>query len=156
MYIPGYNVLCTLLLCRSSPAPDASSFWDDVRDPIVQTPGDVMLVFDCTALPETPEAQPEIRAKVSMASSLSTKQSLGVCVPPTMTVSDCPDGEMAAGCAMKQSPCRILNGTSPVNDDAPVLPVQRLCSFMKEGLRETELAQMVFVSQLSAGQLLNI
>ncbi|KAK4202795.1 hypothetical protein QBC40DRAFT_168485 [Triangularia verruculosa] len=72
-------------------------YWDDVRDPVMQHPGDV-LIFDCTApLPprhdpqtpnqlaagQEPEGLQEIRLSMGpgMLSRQGTKQVLGVCVP---------------------------------------------------------------------------
>ncbi|KAK4180892.1 hypothetical protein QBC36DRAFT_306913 [Triangularia setosa] len=74
-------------------------YWDDVCDPIMQHPGDVLLIFDCTApFPLSPgesnkphqmytrneaEAPQEIRLSMGpgMISRKGTKQVLGVCVP---------------------------------------------------------------------------
>ena len=129
---------------------DASSFfWDDVRDPVMQVPGDVLLVFDCTALPGARAEQREMRIGAGMASSASTKQLLGICVPSAS------DELTTAGDDMTRSLCRTLERMG----DAPllsVLSVQRLCSIMKEDLRGTGLASRVFVSQLGGGQLLDI
>ncbi|KAK0712301.1 hypothetical protein B0T21DRAFT_76380 [Apiosordaria backusii] len=78
-------------------------YWDDVRDPIMQHPGDVLLIFDCTApLPCPPddsnnqhrpdtgnesEAPQEMRLSMGpgMLSRKGTKQVLGVCVPSSLT-----------------------------------------------------------------------
>lgn len=137
----------------SAPSPEASSFyWDDVRDPIMQTAGDVLLVFDCTAMPGAVEEQREMRIKAGLVSSSSTKQLLGVCVPSIFWGSW--DEGMAPGHEMTQSLCRILDRMD--DSELPALSVQRLCSLMKEDLRGTELAPMVFVSQLGGGQLLDI
>jgi hypothetical protein len=135
----------------SGPGPEASSFfWEDVRDPIMQVPGDVLLVFDCTALPGARDEQLEMRVEAGMVSSPSTKQLLGVCVPSWYH-----DDEWSAGAPgddMTQSLCRTLDGMG----DAPVLSIHRLCSLMREDLRGTQLASMVFVSQLGGGRLLDI
>jgi hypothetical protein len=130
----------------SGAGPDASFFWDDVRDPVMQVPGDVLLVFDCTALPGARAEQREMRIQAGMASSASTKQLLGVCVPSAS------DELMTAGDDMTRSLCRTLERMG----DVPVLSVQRLCSLMREDLRGTGLASRVFVSQLGGGQLLDI
>lgn len=136
-------------VCDSGAEPDASSFfWDDVRDPVMQVPGDVLLVFDCTALPGAREEQREMRVEVGMVSSASTKQLLGVCVPSASGNND----STAPGDDMTQSLCRTLERMG----DVPVLSVQRLCSLMREDLRGTGLASRVFVSQLGGGQLLDI
>ncbi|KAK3996197.1 hypothetical protein QBC44DRAFT_318389 [Cladorrhinum sp. PSN332] len=68
-------------------------YWDDVRDPIMQSPSDVLMVFDCTALPSSsddPREEQEIRLGASagglgmVSSRVGTKQVLGVCVPYRM------------------------------------------------------------------------
>lgn len=74
-------------------------YWDDVRDPIMQHPGDVLLIFDCTApfplsssksnRPQQShtgeEAEPPQEIRLFMGpgvlSRKGTKQVLGVCVP---------------------------------------------------------------------------
>jgi hypothetical protein len=109
----------------------------------MQVPGDVLLVFDCAALPGMPA---EMRVEAGMVSSASTKQLLGVCVPSGYR---CWDGREDG---LTQSLCRTLERTG----GGPVLSVQRLCSLMREDLRGTELASRVFVSQLGGGQLLDI
>lgn len=145
-------VLTVKFLVTSGPDPDASSFfWDDVRDPIMQVPGDVLLVFDCTALPRAGPEQREMRVDVGMVSSASTKQLLGVCVPSTLDDDD-GLGTAIPGDDMTRSLCRTLDRM----DDVPVLSVQRLCSLMREDLRGAGLAPRVFVSQLGGGQLLDI
>lgn len=145
-------VLTVRFLVTSGPGPDASSFfWDDVRDPITQVPGDVLLVFDCTALPRAGPEQREMRVDVGMVSSASTKQLLGVCVPSTLDDDD-GLGTAIPGDDMTRSLCRMLDRM----DDVPVLSVQRLCSLMREDLRGAGLAPRVFVSQLGGGQLLDI
>lgn len=160
VFLFGYGVgwlLLTVLSCAddrgcgSGPGPGASSFfWDDVRDPLMQVPGDVLLVFDCTALPGARAEQLEMRVEAGMVSSPSTKQLLGVCVPSWYH-----DHGWAAGLPgddMTQSLCRALDGMG----DVPGLSVHRLCSLMREDLRDTQLASVVFVSQLGGGQLLDI
>lgn len=138
------------LMCDSGAGYEASSFfWDDVRDPVMQAPGDVLLVFDCTALPGARAEQREMRVEAGMVSSASTKQLLGVCVP---SASRDNESTAAPGDDMTQSLCRTLERIS----DVPVLSVQRLCSLMREDLRGTDLASRVFVSQLGGGQLLDI
>lgn len=112
----------------------------------MQAPGDVLLVFDCTALPDARAEQREMRIGAGMASSASTKQLLGVCVPSAS------DELTIAGDDMTRSLCRTLERMG----DAPLLSVQRLCSLMREDLRGTGLASRVFVSQLGGGQLLDI
>ena len=116
----------------------------------MQVPGDVLLVFDCTALPGVADEQREMRVEPGMVSSASTKQLLGVCVPSWY--SDDGLSTAAPGDDMTQSLCRTLDGMG----DVPVLSVQRLCSLMREDLRGTQLAARVFVSQLGGGQLLDI
>ncbi|KAL1842118.1 hypothetical protein VTJ49DRAFT_5997 [Mycothermus thermophilus] len=140
------------LVCwNSGPGPDASSFfWDDVRDPIMQVPGDVLFVFDCTALPGTTSEEWEMRVEAGMASSASTKQLLGICVPPEHPSRD--GHRHVCSSHVTQSLCRTLDRIV----DVPVLSVHRLCSLMREDLRGTDLASRVFVSQLGGGQLLDI
>ncbi|KAK3293826.1 uncharacterized protein B0H64DRAFT_398776 [Chaetomium fimeti] len=139
------------MVFASGPDPGASSFfWEDVRDPVMQVPGDVLLVFDCTALPGVRAEQLEMRIEAGMVSSPSTKQLLGVCVPSWYY-----DDEWSGGMAgddMTQSLCRALDGMG----DVPVLSVHRLCSLMREDLRGSQLASRVFVSQLGGGRLLDI
>lgn len=136
----------------SGPGADASSFfWDDVRDPIMQVPGDVLLAFDCTALPGAGPEQREMRVDVGMISSASTKQLLGICVPSTLNGDD-GMGMAIPGDDMTRSLCRTLDRM----DGMPVLSVQRLCSLMREDLRGAGLASGVSVSQLGGGQLLDI
>jgi hypothetical protein len=110
----------------------------------MQSTGDVLLVFDCSALPNAGEEQREMRIQTGLVSSPSTKQLLGVCVPSTAW------GE--PGGVMTRSLCRTLDGMG----DVVALSVQRLCSLMREDLRGTELASRVSVSQLGGGQLLDI
>ncbi|KAK4119428.1 hypothetical protein N657DRAFT_260030 [Parathielavia appendiculata] len=115
----------------------------------MQVPGDVLLVFDCTAQPGVPA---EMRVEAGLApSSTSAKQLLGVCVPWEGS-SSCREGGDRAD--MTQALCRTLEQTW--DGDVPVLSVQWLCSLMKWGLRGTALASRVFVSQLGGGQLLDI
>lgn len=77
-------------------------YWDDVRDPIMQHPGDVLLIFDCTApfplsssksdrpqqshTGEEAERPLEIRLFMGpgVLSRKGTKQVLGVCVPSSL------------------------------------------------------------------------
>ncbi|GAB1316767.1 hypothetical protein MFIFM68171_06977 [Madurella fahalii] len=132
------------------PDPSTSSFfWDDVRDPVMQSPGDVLLIFDCTALPGAGPEQHEMRIEAGMISSPSTKQLLGVCVPSSLGKSPT---ALVPSDLMTQSLCRTLDRMG----DVPVLSVQRLCSLMREDLRGTDLASRVFVTQLGGGQLLDI
>ncbi|KAK4158238.1 hypothetical protein C8A00DRAFT_10935 [Chaetomidium leptoderma] len=148
VYYHGYGCLERegRMVFSSGPGRDASSFfWDDVRDPVMQVPGDVLLVFDCTALPGAPAEQCEMRVQAGMVTSASTKQLLGVCVPPSSGITE-------PGDYVTQSLCRTLDRMAEV----PVLSVQNLCSLMREDLRETWLAPRVFVSQLGGGQLLDI
>lgn len=116
----------------------------------MQSPGDVLLIFDCTALPGAGPEQQEMRIEAGMISSPSTKQLLGVCVPSSLG-NDSPTA-LTPGDLMTQSLCRTLDRMG----DVPVLSVQRLCSLMREDLRGTELASRVFVTQLGGGQLLDI
>jgi hypothetical protein len=135
----------------SGPGPGASGFfWEDVRDPIMQVPGDVLLVFDCTALPGVREERREMRVDVGMVSSASTKQLLGVCVPASPHQEE--STTAVPGDEMTRSLCRTLDRMG----EAPVLSVQKLCSLMREDLRETGLAPRVFVSQLGGGRLVDI
>jgi hypothetical protein len=121
----------------------------------MQSTSDVLLVFDCTGLPGARAEQHEIMRSIgtsaSMASSLSTKQLLGVCVPAPFS-DDTPPASTFPCDAMTQSLCRTLDRTGDRSD----LSVQRLCSLMREDLRGTELATRVFVTQLGGGQLLDV
>lgn len=116
----------------------------------MQSPGDVLLIFDCTALPGAGPEQLEMRIEAGMVSSPSTKQLLGVCAPSSLDNGG--STTLAPDNLMTQALCRTLDRTG----DAPVLSVQRLCSLMREDLRETELATRVFVTQLGGGQLMDI
>lgn len=116
----------------------------------MQIPGDVLLVFDCTALPGVRDEQLEMRVETGMVSSPSTKQLLGVCVPSWYHDDKWSVG--AVGGDMTKSLCVALDGMS----DVPVLSVHKLCSLMREELRGTQLASRVFVSQLGGGRLLDI
>ncbi|KAL2145691.1 hypothetical protein VTI28DRAFT_6566 [Corynascus sepedonium] len=136
----------------SGPSSEASRFfWEDVRDPIMQDPRDVLLVFDCTALPGVQHEHCSMRIEAGMVASLaSTKQLLGACVPvgyhsTGMVMTALHD-------VMTQSLCRVLDRTG----DMPLLTVQKVCSLIREDLRDTQLAPRVFVSQLGGGQLLDI
>ena len=123
-----------------------SSFcWDDVRDPIMQATGDVLLVLDCSAAPGA--EQPEMLVDPGLASSPSTKQLLGVCAPYSF------DTRLgAADNVMTEALCRTLDRGSN-----PIVSVQSLCSQMREGLRGRDLdPSTVFVTQLGGGQLLDI
>ncbi len=118
----------------------------------MQLPGDVLLIFDCTALPGAREAQQEMSrgVEVGMVSSASTKQLLGVCVPASTNSAG--SATAVPGDDMTRSLCRTLARM----DDMPVLSVQKLCSLMREDLRGTGLSSRVFVSQLGGGRLLDI
>ena len=118
----------------------------------MQLPGDVLLVFDCTALPGVSEAQREISGgvEVGMVSSASTKQLLGVCIPASSNSDE--SATAVLGDDMTRSLCRTLD----MMGDLPVLSVQKLCSLMREDLRGTGLSSRVFVSQLGGGRLLDI
>jgi hypothetical protein len=116
----------------------------------MQVPGDVLLVFDCTALPGVREEQREMRVEVGMVSSASTKHLLGMCVPSSSN--DDESTTAVPGDDMTRSLRRTLDRMG----DVPVLSVQRLCSLMREDLRATGLASRVFVSQLGGGQLLDV
>ncbi|KAH6855574.1 hypothetical protein B0I37DRAFT_365194 [Chaetomium sp. MPI-CAGE-AT-0009] len=116
----------------------------------MQVPGDVLLIFDCTAWPGARAEQLEMTVEAGMVSSPSTKQLLGACVPSWYN-----DGELSGGVPgddMTQSLCRVLDGMSELQ----VLSVHRLCSLMREELRGSQLASRVFVSQLGGGRLLDI
>lgn len=122
----------------------SSFYWDDVRDPIMSAPGQVLMILDCAAAPGT--EQPAMVVEAGMVSSDSTKQLLGVCSP------------YDAGNFMTKALCRTLD-RSPQWPGAGMLSVQGLCSQMKENLRESgevEDASRVFVTQMSGGQLLDI
>ncbi|KAK4210202.1 hypothetical protein QBC37DRAFT_37553 [Rhypophila decipiens] len=152
----------------------SSFFWDDVRDPIMQSPGDVLLIFDCCPLPSNqsqygqkhnpmrPADDGTLLIEAGMISSPSTKQLLGVCASPprgfgqqqqidakTPIDAICPQGMMTTAL------CRILDNTFADRQ----VSVQNLCSSIKEDLRlggtedKMSLAFKVFVTQLGGGQL---
>jgi hypothetical protein len=139
-----FFVLVGELADRNSGFGGSSFYWDDVRDPIMSAPGQVLMVLDCAAAPGT--EQPAMVVEAGMVSSDSTKQLLGVCSP------------YDAGNFMTKALCRTLD-RSPHWPGAGMLSVQGLCSQMKEDLRESgeaEDASRVFVTQMSGGQLLDI
>ncbi|KAM7195743.1 hypothetical protein V8F20_007313 [Naviculisporaceae sp. PSN 640] len=139
----------------------SSFFWDDVRDPIMQSPGDVLLIFDCCPLPrrqsqpqlgpEELEPQPDyggsLLIEAGMISSPSTKQLLGICATPPRTPTSTSKDDVnrqqhgpstTAGLiggraegVMTSSLCRILNGRFSERQ----VSVQNLCSSIKEDLR---------------------
>ncbi|KAM7195516.1 hypothetical protein V8F33_006686 [Rhypophila sp. PSN 637] len=151
----------------------SSFFWDDVRDPIMQSLGDVLLIFDCCPLPPhqsqygqkhnpmKPADDGTLLIEAGMISSPSTKQLLGVCAGPprgfgqqhidaTTPIDEiCPQGMMTT------SLCKILDNKFADRQ----VSVQNLCSNIKEDLRlggtedKVNLASKVFVTQLGGGQL---
>ncbi|KAK1827661.1 hypothetical protein QBC39DRAFT_419420 [Podospora conica] len=145
VYYSGYgNLDAGGRMVFSSGFGGSSFYWDDVRDPIMSAPGQVLMILDCAAAPGT--EQPAMVVEAGMVSSDSTKQLLGVCSP------------YDAGNFMTKALCRTLDKT-PQWPGAGMLSVQGLCSQMKEDLRdsgEVEDASRVFVTQMSGGQLLDI
>ncbi|KAK0744226.1 hypothetical protein B0T18DRAFT_200181 [Schizothecium vesticola] len=145
VYYSGYgNLDAGGRMVFSSGFGGSSFYWDDVRDPIMSAPGQVLMILDCAAAPGT--EQPAMVVEAGMVSSDSTKQLLGVCSP------------YDAGNFMTKALCRTLD-RSPQWLGAGMLSVQGLCSQMKEDLRESgeaEDASRVFVTQMSGGQLLDI
>ncbi|KAK3319390.1 hypothetical protein B0H66DRAFT_533887 [Apodospora peruviana] len=135
----------------SSGSPNGSSFfWDDVRDPIMQAPGDVLLIFDCCPIPGA-RGEGEMLVEAGMvSSSSSTKQLLGICAPSNSVY-----GERRTTGMMTEALCRTLDGDKFRDKQ---ISVQCLCSHMKEDLKAkgTELASKVFVTQMGGGQLLDI
>lgn len=119
-------------------------FWDDVREPIMSSEGDVLLIFDCHSSTEE-----QILVEPGLSSSPSIKQLLGACAPLPVT-------ETPNGAQMTQALCRILD--SPYARGDGKISVQRLCSFMKDELRQVGagLEQRVFVTQLGGRHLLDI
>jgi len=152
----------------------ASFFWDDVRDPIMSSPSDVLLIFDCqyhpvvTSLGDSEQLfEPDIPViEPGLVSSPSTKQLLGV-FSLAVTGNSFEQGrgvekiEKNASELMTQSLCRALDRFHNTQ-----VSVQSLCSYMKEDLRTQErtasgvdrtvLASRVFMTQLGGGRLLDI
>lgn len=126
-------------------------FWEDIRESIMSSEGDVLLIFDCHHNGGT-EEEDQMLVEPGLAFSPSIKQLLGACVP--LTGSETPNSRTAT--QMTQALCRILD-SSYVRGDGKV-SVQRLCSFMKEELRQdgTGLEQSLFVTQLGGRHLLDI
>ncbi|KAK4163159.1 hypothetical protein QBC43DRAFT_320076 [Cladorrhinum sp. PSN259] len=136
-------------------------YWDDIQTPIMQHPSDVLMIFDCTALPHT---QQEIRLGGNSTSTFSispkgTKQVLGVCVPSfpggsftqqqqRRHYSDYHDDDYGTmqkpNDTLTRSLCNILSFFSQ-NDFQPkeeeqeenreVLSLQRLCSLIRQDIR---------------------
>lgn len=127
----------------------------------MQSPGDVLLIFDCVPLPHNNEGESEaLMIEAGMVSSPSTKQLLGICASPP------PSGQLAMGSGqdtgvgggssgtMTESLCRVLDGKFRGRK----VSVQGVCSNIREDLRGVggrggEVAFGVFVSQLGGGQL---
>ncbi|KAK4445510.1 hypothetical protein QBC34DRAFT_358316 [Podospora aff. communis PSN243] len=124
----------------------SSFYWDDVRDPLMQAPGDLLMILDCEAAPGV--ENPEIRMDSGLVSSPSTKQLLGVCAPYSM----------GAGNFMTRSLCRALdNADGERGSEEGMTSVQGLCSAMRQDLRGEGMdAGTVFVTQLGGGQLMDI
>ncbi|KAK0627864.1 hypothetical protein B0T14DRAFT_145753 [Immersiella caudata] len=123
----------------------SSFYWDDVRDPVMQAEGDLLMILDCCAAPGV--ESPEIRMDSGMVASASTKQLLGVCAPY----------EMGMDSFMTRSLCLALDSVAEGDGVEGMASVQGLCSAMKEDLRGEGMdASTVFVTQLGGGQLMDI
>lgn len=136
-------------------------FLEDIREPIMSSEGDVLLIFDChysMNSNESTETEDQMLVEPGLASSPSIKQLLGACVPlpGTETPNSNSKGATLAATKMTQALCRVLDSTYARGDGK--VSVQRLCSFMKEELRQdrTGLDQRVFVTQLGGRHLLDI
>ncbi|KAK3946839.1 hypothetical protein QBC32DRAFT_116761 [Pseudoneurospora amorphoporcata] len=117
--------------------------------------GDVLLIFDfhrSISLIGGTEEEDQMLVQPGLTSSPSIKQLLGACVPLPGTETS----SSKTATQMTQALCRILD-SAHVRGDGKV-SVQRLCSFMKEELRQdgTGLEQRVFVTQLGGRHLLDI
>ncbi|KAK0645461.1 hypothetical protein B0T16DRAFT_457492 [Cercophora newfieldiana] len=144
VYYHGYGNMEGDRMVFSSGFGGSSFYWDDVRDPVMQAPGDLLMVLDCSAAPGV--EQPEIRMEAGLVPSPSTKQLLGVCAPYSM---------MSEDNFMTKSLCRALDNAQ--DDTMAMASVQGLCSSMKGDLREEGMdSSTVFVTQLGGGQLLDI
>ncbi|KAK4183388.1 hypothetical protein QBC35DRAFT_543871 [Podospora australis] len=160
---------------------NAHIYWDDVRDPIMQHPADCLLLFDCTASTSFygPGQDPVINLHTgtglgphNQQKKRGTKQVLGVCAPPVrpdmieVLGTTTPERErefdgLKADDAMTRSLCKILDSDLQSSTEGEeVLSVQRLCSLIRQDLRQREdkkdLAGKVFVTQLGGGQILDI
>jgi len=102
VYYHGYGNMEGDRMVFSGGFGGSSFYWDDVRDPIMQAPGDLLMVLDCSAAPGV--EQPEIRMEAGLIASPSTKQLLGACAPYSM-------GMRMAGADnfMTRSLCRALD-----------------------------------------------
>lgn len=178
-YSNRVELLPTLPLTPLPPAPPPSSnkptnpplsgfggssfHWDDVRDPIMQAPGDLLMVLDCSAAPGI--EHPEIRMEAGLIPSPSTKQLLGVCAPYSYS------GMAGADNFMTKSLCRALDGDVAGLEEGEgrglgesgdgmgtrMVSVQGLCGAMKGYLRREGIeGSTVFVTQLGGGQLMDI
>ncbi|KAK3353711.1 hypothetical protein B0T25DRAFT_220173 [Lasiosphaeria hispida] len=148
-YVPPF-LLAKQFLTGASGFGGASFHWDDVRDPLMQAPGDVLLVLDCCAAPGAEHS--EILIEPGLASSSSTKQLLGVCAPYSY---ESLRGFGVADNFMTTALCRILDRRG--DEEIELISVQSLCSRMREDLRGREIdASQVFVTQLGGGQLMDI
>ncbi|KAK0714768.1 hypothetical protein B0H67DRAFT_490026 [Lasiosphaeris hirsuta] len=150
VYYQGYGNMENERMVFSSGFGGASFHWEDVRDPLMQAPGDVLLVLDCSAAPGA--EHPEILIEPGLASSPSTKQLLGVCAPYSYESSR---GFGEADNFMTTALCRILDRRR--DEETELISVQSLCSRMRDDLRGRKIdASQVFVTQLGGGQLMDI
>ncbi|KAK3398863.1 hypothetical protein B0T20DRAFT_219394 [Sordaria brevicollis] len=156
-------------------APGTSHFfWEDIREPIMSSENDVLLIFDChihrpvVNLNGSTEGDDDDQMLVEpgLASSPSIKQLLGSCVPVPLHISGtdtAANNKKSMGAPksievnqMTDALCSILDSIYARGDGK--ISVQRLCSFMKEELRQagTGIEQRVFVTQLGGKHLLDI
>ncbi|KAK3485779.1 uncharacterized protein B0T23DRAFT_238357 [Neurospora hispaniola] len=138
-------------------------FWEDIREPIMSSEGDVLLILDCHHSMRSngsTEAEDQLMVDPGLASSPFVKQLLGAYVPVPLPRTDTPNsssnGRITGATQMTQTLCRILDSAYARGDGK--ISVQRLCSCMKSELRQdgTELDQMVFVTQLGGRHLMDI
>lgn len=138
----------------------SSFYWEDVRDPIMQAPGDLLMIMDCSAAPGV--ENPEIKMEAGFVPSPSTKQLLGSCASYGM-------GIMGGDNFVTKALCRALDGAEEgrrggqeggkgmEEEGRGMASVQSLCSEMKESLRRERMDPgTVFVKQLGGGQLMDI
>ncbi|KAK3324794.1 hypothetical protein B0T19DRAFT_429453 [Cercophora scortea] len=130
--------------------------WPDIRDPIMETEGDVLLIFDCTS---PPGYAPEMCVDAGLAlSPTSTKQILGVCTPISETLLT--STKTATPGRMTQALCTVLDrdaasGPDHADGDSEAVTVQRVCSHIK-GEMGGEKSKGVFVTQLGGGQIMDV
>ncbi|AEO60510.1 hypothetical protein MYCTH_2309749 [Thermothelomyces thermophilus ATCC 42464] len=109
---------------------------------------DVLLVFDCTALPGIPDERRGIRVEVGMAPCSASKKTVarGLCSGEISWRNNGKDGTTGRYGKL------AVYGVGDVQTSS----VHRVCSLIKEDLQTTQLVSTVFSSQLGGGHLLDI